>query len=123
MTNEDGSKQEPGSDNSLVWKIAGGIVLGLMLWNLIQVWQYNRVMKAHNAAIERLFNPAEQRRLAAERFPQFEQARQENARKQEAQRVDRSRAVEATAIQPGQRCISGQRFERVVNGWEQVGSC
>lgn len=26
-------------------------------------------------------------------------------------------------LQPGERCLSGQRFRRLKNGWEEIGTC
>lgn len=32
-------------------------------------------------------------------------------------------SVRTNALQPGERCINNQRFRRLENGWEQIGSC
>ena len=30
---------------------------------------------------------------------------------------------QALSLQPDERCIGKQKFRRVANGWEQIGSC
>lgn len=110
-------------DSNLIWKIAAGIVIGLVAWNLLHTFAEYKRQEALAKEIERVFDPKEQERRAREWFPEIHQAR-ETMHQQAVQRSElERRQQEASALQPGQRCIQKQRFQRVENGWEQVGSC
>ena len=37
--------------------------------------------------------------------------------------IENYNPVEVIGLRPDERCISGQRFRRIPNGWEDVGTC
>ncbi len=37
--------------------------------------------------------------------------------------VEDHAVIEVVGLQPNERCISGQRFRRIPNGWEDFGTC
>jgi DUF971 family protein len=86
-----------------VWKIAAGIVLGFAVWSLYERWQTQRQIEAFNAEVQRVLSPGAEARARTQRASEIERA--------------------ARPLKPDERCISGQRFRRVENGWEQIGSC
>lgn len=106
-----------------VWKIAGGILVAMMVWSVYERWQTNMAIKAYNAEVARVFNLAEIEHRSREWFPQVAASRERSQRAEMQRQEQKSRAAEAAALQPGERCISGQRFRRIDNGWEQSGSC
>jgi hypothetical protein len=105
---------------SLTWKIAIGVFLGLSLFGLATCAALS--MLGH-AAIE------EQRRIDAQHAAELRRALtnpdpfgwQAQAAKKR-QEMERRRTDEALqrALKPNQRCIQGQRFQRVENGWQQL---
>lgn len=95
------------NDPNLVWKIAGGIVLGVLMLSLLQSCR-QRVAVAN--AMEQ-FNAT------------MEPMRRENQQRAKAQQQREQSAREAATLKPGERCISGQRLRRLPNGWEQIGTC
>lgn len=114
-------------NDSLVWKIAGGIIAGLLGWQMADAWIEARRQKAYAREIERVFDPKEIERRSREWFPEIEAARRQMqadaAHRAEITRSQQQHRIDAQRLQPGQRCIDGQRFQRLANGWEQVGSC
>ena len=105
------------NDPYLVWKIAGGIVLGLLIVSGIERYQRARAMNAAMAEFNSTM--AELRKPGADPLGWRKQAQQHQ--KQEA--AKREALKRTNALKPGERCISKQRFRRVANGWEQIGSC
>ena len=101
-----------------VWTIAGGILLALVVWRALNVWQYNHAVKEANAMI-------------AETMRDMRTSNEMTRRQQEERRQVRVSEVsqrqrdldEAKALKPDERCIAKQRFRRLRNGWEQIGSC
>ena len=101
------SHRNQGGGDTSAWKIAGGVFLGLSL--------FYAAYRAHVAM---------EQRAAIE---QFNRAMAELARpdadpmgwKAAARKIEKERAA-ARELHLGQRCIDGQRFERVENGWRQV---
>jgi hypothetical protein len=98
------------SDNYLVLKVAGGIVLGLFVWTGIERYQQRRAFEAAMQELERISadpdpmgirrkierNQAEQRRLAVAQRPK--------------------------PVPGGFRCVEGSLLKRIDGGWMQVTS-
>jgi len=94
------------SDTS-AWKIAGGVFLGLSLF--YAVYRVHVAMEQRAAIAE--FNRAMAELAKPDADPMGWRA---------AAQRDASRRAAERALQPGERCIDGQRFERVENGWRQL---
>lgn len=113
------------SSSASVWTIAGGILLALVTWRAINVWQYNRAVEEANAMIEKTMqdmrrNNETVRQTYAARQLEREQAA---AIREHSTAMREQHIREAKELRPDERCIQKQRFRRVANGWEQVGSC
>lgn len=93
-------------DNYLVFKIAGGVVLGLLLWNAFERYQQRK-------AIEEAMR--EFQRIAADPDPMG--LRASSARQQSA---ERARRPTIRPVPPGFRCIQGTLLKNVQGGWVQV---
>lgn len=102
----------PGT-GSLTWKIALGVFLGLSLFGLATCTALS--MLGH-AAIE------EQQRIDARRAADLTKALADPDPLGWQAQIDRQRQQEAERrrLKPNQRCIQGQRFQRVENGWQQL---
>jgi hypothetical protein len=106
----------------MVWKIALGVFLGMVIFLMTTCTLLGMGAKvsldaqrqAHADAMKkaRIANQAARARITEQ---------QERRRAYEAQVSQNVR--DAAALKADERCISGQKFRRVENGWEQVGSC
>lgn len=94
-------------DKYLVFKIAVGVVLGLLVWNGIE--QYQRRKAVEEAMLEI-------QRIAADPDPLGWRAA---AARQKANKVT---AQSFKAVPPGFRCEQGVLLKRVNEGWTQVTS-
>jgi len=109
---------EKQTESVSIWTIAGGILLALVIWRAYNVWQYNRAVEQVNAMMVQSME--ESKRSTAAARQQFIERQQ----RQQAAASQRKYEVEAAmTLRPDERCINKQRFRRVANGWEQVGSC
>jgi hypothetical protein len=95
------------SDNYLVLKIAGGVVLGLLAWNVIERYQQRRDIEEGMKELQR---------IAADPDPMGWRA--EANRRQSADNTARS--VSLKPIPPGFRCEAGTLLKRIEGGWMQV---
>lgn len=101
-----------------VWKIAIGVCLGLVAFAGIDRYLEARREAAEIAALNASFAKAN---TDLQRMQATERAKRESheLRKQALAEAQ----YEATRLKADERCISGQRFQRVENGWVQTGSC
>jgi hypothetical protein len=105
------------------WTIAGGVLIALLALRACDRYEQNRAIEAYNAEIAKVFDPVEQERRARVLFPQVAEARERMIAQNAQRQREAHRAAEAAAIKSNERCIGKQRFRRVANGWEQIGSC
>ena len=100
-----------------VWKIAVGIVLGLvMFWGLATCTGVI-VLGAAVSEANKQAEEATRRFQASHPMPRYQQPAVQ-------QRYYQPRAQpQAVPLQADERCIGKQKFRRVANGWEQTGSC
>lgn len=108
------------ADNETV--SAGTIALGIILAavvifgipKLVAAYQYRQAVNEINEGI----------RASSAQFQQAT-ARAQQQRLQQQQQLEARRRVEAdaAALKADERCIGKQRFRRVPNGWEQIGTC
>lgn len=96
------------SDNYLVLKIAGGVVLGLLLWNVIERYQQQKAIEEGMKELQR---------IAADPDPMGMRA--SIARQQAA---EHARTPTIKPVPPGFRCMQGTLLKRVDTGWMQVTS-
>jgi hypothetical protein len=102
-------REEPKSSSGLWWQVAAGIVVGLLIFQAIERYQQRQALEAGLAAIQR-----------AAKDPDPFGWQQTAARQREQQRrIDRAQSAK-NALGPDERCINGQRFRRVENGYVQV---
>jgi hypothetical protein len=97
------------SDNHLVLKIAGGVVLGLLIWNAFERYQHRRAIEEGMKELQRIAadpDPMGWRAAAAQR---------QNA-------TNRPVANSLKPIPPGFRCEQGALLKRIEGGWMQVTS-
>lgn len=106
--------QRDSASDLTAWKIAGGVFLGLTLF--YGVYRVHVAME-QRAAIEEL-NRTMVELAKPDADPLGLRAQAAAMRKAAAARA-RTDATQR-ALQLGQRCIGGQRFERVENGWHQL---
>jgi hypothetical protein len=98
--------------------IAAGIILASIVIfgipKLVAAYHYRQAVNQINEGI----------RSSSAQFQQAA-ARAEQQRQQQQRQLEARRRAEADAIalKPGERCIGKQRFRRVTNGWEQIGTC
>lgn len=92
-----------------VWTIAGGILLALLILRACEVWQQRQAIETFNAQV---------RQIMAQPAPRATPRQLQN-------RQPRPAAQEESAqpLGPDERCLNGQRFRRIENGWEQIGTC
>lgn len=106
----------------MIWKIALGVFLGMVVFVLATCTFLGMGAKvaldAQQAAYQEALQKSRQANERARADFRAQQQRQQDRRDQ----LDRN-AQEAARPAANERCISGQRFRRVENGWEQVGSC
>lgn len=95
------------SDNYLVLKIAGGVVLGLLFWNVFERYQQRRDMEEVSRQLQLATAELEAngRRAAANN-------------RQNASR--RAAANSPKPVPPGFRCAGGTLLKRIEGGWMQV---
>lgn len=109
-------KTEP--NNTLMWQIAGGVCLGLLAFAGIDRYLEHRrevaAVEAWNREIAKINADTARQQQAWRDQAQYNEARKQNL--QEAR-------WEAQRIKADERCINGQRFRRVENGWVQTGTC
>lgn len=108
-----------------IWTIAGGVLLALVIWRAMNVWQYNRAIEEFNATI---VNTLQEARRGSEesrvRMASQQRQREESAALQaRTSAFQEQRNREASELKVDERCINKQRFRRIANGWEQTGSC
>ena len=108
-----------------VWTIAGGILLALVIWRAMNIWQYNRAVEEANAMMAKTMQDIRKDSEAARQnfAEQQRQREQSTAIREHAAALREQRMRNAKELKPDERCINKQRFRRVTNGWEQVGSC
>ena len=104
-------------DSSLAWKVGIGVFAGIMAATLLQQAVANY---RERKAIEQ-FN-TEMTRIAKDPDPLGWQAAAQEAQvsawiRQQNQRQPAPR--EYAPLSPGERCINGQRFRKLENGWAQ----
>ncbi len=96
-------------NRSSAWIIANGILLAAIVLvgipRLYEAYQYRQAMKAFNQQMVELQRPD------ADPFG-WRAATDKNNRRAAAEQAAK---IDANALKPGERCISGQRFA-VVNG-------
>lgn len=109
-------KREPVS----VWTIAGGVLLALVILrgcDQVQTAVAQReAIEQLNAALASLKAPAPPARHAQSAHAATSQAVTERPQQPHTER-------QRVPLAPDERCLSGQRFRRVANGWIQNGSC
>jgi hypothetical protein len=106
------------SEKVSVWTIAGGVLLAFVIWRAFNVWQYNRAVAEANAVMAKTMQEITRSSAASrQQFAQNQLHREEAALERERQ------AREAKELKSDERCINKQRFRRVPNGWDQIGSC
>jgi hypothetical protein len=98
-------------DSNLVWKIAAGVFIALITLGVVRgcVASY-----AEQQAMEQ-FNDT-MRRIG-------EESRRAAYKPQRANTAQRPPTQQPVPLRADERCIGKQRFRRVPNGWEQIGSC
>ena len=97
------------SDNYLVLKIATGVVLGLLVWNVFDRYQQRRDIEEGLKELQRVAadpDPLELRAAAAASPSQ-------NA-------PSRSVSNSPKPVPPGFRCAGGTLLKRIEGGWMQV---
>lgn len=105
--------QASSTNDGLVWKVAIGVFIGMSLCLLATCTLLGigasavaeEQEKAQRTAVEKFIKDAN------DPDPFGWQKRAEQQRREE---------IRAKALKPGQRCIQGQRFQRVDNGWVQL---
>lgn len=101
------------------------IVVGVIAAAIAALIEFNarRTARANMAELERALTitpetaakmDADIARMNAEFEAQLRRPARRNAARQ---------AYDPTPLRPGERCIQHQRFRRVDNGWEQIGTC
>jgi len=95
------------SDNYLVLKIAGGVVLGLLVWNAFERYQRQKALEEGLRELQR---------IAADPDPLGWRA--EAARRQQA--ASRAEVDVIKPVPPGFRCEGGTLLKRIDGGWMQV---
>lgn len=97
------------SDNYLVLKIAGGVVLGLLVWNVFDRYQQRRDMEEGLRQLQLATTELEGngRRATANASPS------QNA-------PNRSVSNSPKPVPPGFRCAGGTLLKRIDGGWMQV---
>jgi hypothetical protein len=97
-------------DDYLVLKIAGGVVLGLLIWNAFERYQQRKALEA---------GVAELARISADPDPLgWNAAIQSQKRKEQVRRA----ASAPKPVPPGFRCMDGALLKRIDNGWIQITS-
>lgn len=99
------------SSTGLVWKVALGVFLG---GSALLLATCGVLGAAGHAAMKQQERAGEA--LARQMYPEVPMAEVRN--KREAA----ERAAKPKELAPGHRCINGQTFRRVENGWVQVSS-
>lgn len=95
------------SDNYLVLKIAGGVVLGLLVWNVFDRYQQRRDMEE----VSRQFQ------LATAELEANSRQAAANARQNATRRAV---ANSRKPVPEGFRCAGGTLLKRIEGGWMQV---
>lgn len=101
-----------------------GVVMALMEWNARRqaAAMTRELMRPATAEEEQQIRAAtdEMMRQVEADFPQTPSPLQDPAQGN----MGWARGAERTQVlAPGERCISGQRFRRITNGWEEIGTC
>ena len=97
------------SDNYLVLKIAGGVVLGLLAWSAFERYQQRRALEEGLRELQR---------IAADPDPMG--LRAAAAARERHNAGNRAVAPAHKPIPPGFRCEQGTLLKRVEGGWMQV---
>jgi hypothetical protein len=111
----------PAPRDNLVWKIAGGVLLGLVCFSFMQScserMQQQMAIEQFNAEMEKLSKPGADPpgwRAEAQRQQAAAAAAQ---RRNEIARIPRP-------LSDDERCVDHQRLQRLSNGWKQLpGRC
>ena len=97
------------SDKHLMWKVAGGVLLGLIAWNAIEGYQQRKALEE---------GLRELNRVAAEPDPMgWRAAAAANARQNAPNRAVTN---SLKPVPPGFRCTGGTLLKRIDGGWMQV---
>lgn len=98
-------------DDNLVWKIAAGVVLGLIVFfglqRCVDEYRARQAIAAMNAELAKIEVATRSQRELNERH-----ARERAERQQ--------RREGALLLGPDERCVGGKRFRRLPNGWAEV---
>lgn len=112
---EPAATKQPRSDDGLVWKIAVGVVLGLIVFFGLQ-----RCVDEYRArqVIEQL---NKETAAFSAQMQAHDQGQQELLERHAQERAERRQRNEAALLpRENERCVNGKRFRRLQNGWEEI---
>jgi hypothetical protein len=121
------SRSADRSESAPLYYILAAVALIAIVMLLIE-WNARRQAAAMTRELLRPATPEEQLQLeaaVAELVP-AEPTEAENAallRQVWGEDEPRAQRAQPAPLAAGERCISGQRFRRLPNGWEEIGTC
>lgn len=120
------------NDKWLWLKIAIGIAVAIAIIMGLIEWNARRGAAAMTAELLRPATANEQAQIEAQMqdlersltpSPEEEAALRRAVWGEPTRSPQRQQAVQRIPLATDERCIGGQRFRRLSNGWEEVGSC
>ena len=114
-------------DEFLLLKIGiAAVFIALTIAGLIE-WNARRQAAAMTRELLRPATPEEQAQLAEMEAELTRQVEADAARLRRqlrrASEPPKRPRVDTRPLAADERCISGQRFRRILNGWEEIGTC